>query len=114
MHKLNAQAAHDQSIRVEMCNTIELSLSGIPTTTAPNCASNLTMEWQALSSALASQSILGNLERQHHDWFNDNATDIRSLIRNKNVHNALLQNPTFHTLHEKFSSICAIVQHELH
>ena len=48
--------------------------------------------------------------RRHQDWFDDNATDIRSLIHNKN---ALLRNPTSHALHERFSSICATVQSKL-
>ena len=63
------------------------------------------MVWQALSSALliASQSTLGNMERRHQDWFDDNATDIRSLIHEKNTaHDALLRNPTSRTLHERF------------
>ena len=85
-------------------------------TTTLNCTSNLTMKWQALSSALliASQSTLGNMERQHQDWFDDNATDIHSLIHTKNVaHDAILRNPTSRTLHERYSSICATVQRKL-
>ena len=91
----------------ELRNAIAQSLSHISTTTTLNCNSNLTMEWQALSSALriASQSTLGNMERRHQDWFNDNATEIRSLIHNKNAaHDALLRNPTSRTLRERFSS----------
>ena len=60
------------------------------------------MAWQALSTGLldASQAILGNLVRRHQDWFHDNATDIRSLVNDKNVaHNALLRNPTSHTFY---------------
>ena len=74
------------------------------------------MEWQALSSALliASQSTLGNMERRHQDRFDDNATDIRSPIHDKNAaHDALLRNPTSHTLPERFSSIRATVQRKL-
>ena len=74
------------------------------------------MEWKALSSALltASQSTLGNMERRHQDWFDDNATDIRSLIHDKNAaHNALLRNPTSRTLRERFSSKRATVQRKL-
>ena len=88
----------------------------ILTTTTLNCISNLTMEWQALSSALliSSQSTLGNMERRHQDWFNDNATDIRSLIHDINsAHDALLRNPTSRTLHERFSSIRATMQRKL-
>ena len=65
------------------------------------------MEWQVVSSALlaASQSTLGNMERRHRDWFVDNATDIRSLIHDKNAaHDALRRNPTSRTLRERFSS----------
>ena len=89
------------------------NLSHIATTTTLNCTSNLTMEWQALSSALliASQSTLGNLERRHQDWFNDNSTDIRSLIQDKNAaHYALLRNPTSRTLRACFSSKRATVR----
>ena len=71
------------------------------------------MEWQALSSALliASKSTLGKMERRHQNWLDDNATDIRSLIHDKNVaHDALLRNPNFRTLHERFSSMRATVQ----
>ena len=74
------------------------------------------MEWQALSSALliASQSTLGNMDRRHQDWFDDNTTDIRSLIQNKYAaHDALLRNPTSHTLHGRFSSKRATVQRML-
>ena len=74
------------------------------------------MEWQAISSALltASQSTLGNMERRHQDWFDDNATDIRSLIHDKNAaHDALLRNPTSCTLCECFSSKRATVQRKL-
>ena len=61
--------------------------------------------WQALSSALFSQpSTLGNMQR-HQDWFDVNATDIRSLIHDKNsAHDTLLRNPSSRTLHERFSS----------
>ena len=115
-HKLNVHAAHDQNIREELRNAIAQSLSHISRTTTLNCTSNLTMVWQALSLALliASQSTLGNKERRHQDWFDDSATDIRSLIHDKNVaHYALLRNPTSRTLHERFSSMCATVQHKL-
>ena len=74
------------------------------------------MEWQALSSALltASQSTLGSMERRHQDWFDDNATDIRSLFHDKNVaHDALLHNPTSRTLRERFSSKRATEQRKL-
>ena len=116
MHKLNVHAAHSQDIREELHNAIAQSLSHISTTTALDCTSSLPMEWQALSSALliASQSTLGNMERQRQDWFVDNATGIRSLIHNKNAaHDALLRNPASPTLHERFSSICATVQRKL-
>ena len=54
------------------------------------------------------------MERRHHDWFDDNATDIHSLIHDKNAtHDALLRNPTSCTLHERFSSIRATVQRKL-
>ena len=113
MHKLNVNSAHNQYIREELYNTIAQSLSQISTTTTLNCTSNLTMEWQALSSALliASQSTLGNMKRRHQDWFDDNAADIRSIIHDENAaHNARLRNPTHRTLHERFSSIRATVQ----
>ena len=115
-NELNVHAAHNQNIRKELRNAIDQSLSHIPTTNTLNCNSNLTMEWQALSSALltASQSTLGNTERRHQDWFDDNATDIRSLIHDKNAaHDALLRNPTSRTLRERFSSKRATVQRKL-
>ena len=115
-HKLYVHAAHNQKIREELRNAIDQSLSHISTTTTLNCTSNLTMEWQALSSALltASQSTLGNMERRHQDWFDDNATDIRSLIHDKNAaHDSLLRNPTSRTLRERFSSKRATVQRKL-
>ena len=64
-HKLNVHAAHNQNIREELRNAIAQSLSNISTTTTLNCTSNLTMEWQAISSAhlIASLSTLGNMER---------------------------------------------------
>ena len=84
-HKLNVHAAHNQNIREELCNATDQSLSHISMSTTLNCTSNLTMEWQALSSTLliASQSTLGNMEIRHQDWFDDNATEIRSLINDK-------------------------------
>ena len=94
VHKLNVHAAHNQNIREKQCNVIAQSLSHISMTTTLYCTSNLTMEWQALSSALliALQSTLGNMERRHQDWFNDNAADISSLIHDEN--DALLWNQT--------------------
>ena len=115
-HRLYVHAAHNQNIREEQRNAIDQSLSHMSTTTTLNCTSNLTMEWQALSLALltASQSTLGNMERRHQDWFDDNATDIRSLIHGKNAaHDALLRNPTSRTLRERFSSKFATVQRKL-
>ena len=57
---------------------------------------------------------LGNMERRHHEWFDDNTTDFRSLIHDKNAaHDALLRNPTSHTRHERFSFKRATVQHKL-
>ena len=115
-HKHNVHAAHNQNIREELCNAIDQSLSHISTTTTLNCTSNLTLQWKALSSALliASTSTLGNMERRHQDWFDDNATDIRSLIHDKNAaHNALLRNPTSRTLRERFSSKRATVRRKL-
>ena len=74
------------------------------------------MEWQALSLALliALQSTLGNMERRHQGWFDDNATDIRSLIHDKNAaHDCLLRDPTSRTLRERFSSKRATEQRKL-
>ena len=74
------------------------------------------MEWQALPSAhlITSQSTLGNMERRHQDWFDDNATDIRSLIYDKNAaYDALLRNPISCTLRDRFSSERATVQRKL-
>ena len=102
MHKLNVHAAHNQNIREELRNAIAKSLSNMSTTNTSNCTSSLTMEWQALSLALltASQSTLGNMERRHQDWLDDNAADIRSLIYDINAaHDALLWNQTSRTLH---------------
>ena len=115
-NKLNVYAAHNQNIREELRNAIDQSLSHISTTTTLNCTSKLTMEWQALSSALlaASQSTHGNMDRRHQDWFDDNATDIRSLIHDIDAaHDALLRSPTFRTLRERFSSKRATVQRKL-
>ena len=115
-HKLNVHAAHNPNIREELRYAIDRSLSNISTTTILNCTSNLTMEWQAISSALlsASQSTIGNMERRHQAWFDDNATDIRSLIHDKNAaHDALLRNPTSRTLCDRFSSKRATVQRKL-
>ena len=107
---------HNMGIREELRNAIAQSLSHISTTTTLNCTSNLTMEWQALSSALliASQSTLGNMERRHQDWFDDNSTDIRSLIHDKNAaHDALMRSPTSRTLRERSTSKRATVQRKL-
>ena len=100
MHKHNVHAAHNQDIREELCNAIAQSLSHISTTTTFNCTSKLAMEWQALSSAflIASQSILGNMERRHQVWFDDNAANISSLIHDINsAYDVLLRNPTSRT-----------------
>ena len=116
MHKLNVHAAHNKNIREELRNAIAQYLSNISTTTTLKCSSNLTMDWQAPSSALpiASQSTLGNMERRHQDWFDDNAAHIRSLIHDKNAaHDAILRNPTSRTLRERFSSKRATVQRKL-
>ena len=113
MHNLNVHTDHNQNIREELRNAIAQSLSHISTTTMLNCTSSLSMEWQALSSALliASPSTLGNMERRHQDWFDDNAADIRSIIHDENAaHVALLHNPTSRTLHDRFSSIRATGQ----
>ena len=102
MHKHNVHVAHNQDIREELCNAIAQSLSHISTTTTFNCTSKLAMEWQALSSAflIASQSILGNMERRHQVWFDDNAANISSLIHDKNsAYDVLLRNPTSRTFH---------------
>ena len=90
-HELSVHAAHNQNIREELRNAIAQSLYRMSTTTTLNCTSNITMECQALSSALliASQSTLGNMERRHQDWFDDNATDICSLLHNKNAANVI-------------------------
>ena len=85
-------------------------------TTTLSCNSSLTIEWRVLSSArlIASQSKLGNMERRHQDWFDDNAADIRSLFHDKNAaHDALLCNPNSRTLHKRFSSIRATVKRKL-
>ena len=115
-YKLNVHAAHNQNIREELRNAIDQSLSHISTTTTLNYTSSLTMEWQALSSALiiTSQSTLGNMERRYQDWFDEISTDIRSHIHDENAaHDALLRNPTSHSLHERFFSTLAKVQIKL-
>ena len=54
------------------------------------------------------------MERRHQDRFDDNATDIRSHIHDKNAaSDALWRNPTSRTLHERFSSIRVTVQRKL-
>ena len=115
-HKLNVLAAHSHNIREELRNAIAKSLPHMSSATTLNCTSNLTMEWQALSSdlSIASQSTLGNMGRRHQDLSDVNAADIRSLIHDKNAaHDTLLRNPTSRTLHERFSSIRAAVQRKL-
>ena len=115
-YKLNVHADHNQNIRDDLRNAIAQSLSLISTTSTLNCTSKFTMEWQALSSSLliASQSTHGNIERRHHVWFDDNSTDIRSLIHDKNAaHDALTHNPTSSTLDERISSMRATVQRKL-
>ena len=100
----------------ELRNAIAQPFSHISTITTLNCTLSLTMEWKALYPALqiASQSTLGNMERRHQDWFDDNAADIHSPIHDKNAAlDALLRNPTSRTLHERFSSIRATVQRKL-
>ena len=53
------------------------------------------------------------MERRHQDWFDDKATDIGSLIHDKNAaHDAVLRIPTSRTLRERFSSKRATVQHK--
>ena len=116
MRKLNVHAAHNQNIRKELRNAIAKSLSLKSTTATLNYTPNLAMLWQALSSALLfySQSTLCNMERRHQDWFDHNAADIRSFIHDKHAaHNALMQNPTSRSLHERFSSIRATMHHKL-
>ena len=116
MHKLKVHAAHNQNIREELHNAIAQSLSNISTTTTLSCTSNLTIEWQALSSSLlvVSPSTLGNMERRHQDWFDGDADDICSLIHDENsAHDALLQNPTSCTLHERFSSVRVTVPRKI-
>ena len=74
------------------------------------------MEWRDLSSALliASQSTLGNMERRHQDWFDENSADTRSLMHDKDAaQDTLLRNPTSHTRHERFSIIHSAVQRKL-
>ena len=74
------------------------------------------MEWQSLYSALldASPSTLCNMDRRHQDWFDDNATDIRSLIHDEDAsHDTLLQSPTSRTLHIRFLTTRATVQRKL-
>ena len=115
-HKIYVHTVHNQNIREELRNVIAQCLSHISTTTTLNCTLNHTMEWQVLSTSIliASQSSLGNMERRHQDWFDDNATDIRSLIHDKNVaHDALLCNQTSRILHERIPSISATVQRKL-
>ena len=54
------------------------------------------------------------MERRHQDCLDDNATDIRSLIHDKNAaHDALLHNPTSRTLSERFFPIRATMQRKL-
>ena len=64
-HKIYVHAAHNQNIREDLRNVIAQSLSHTSTTTTLSCISNLTMEWQAISSAIliSLQSTLGNMER---------------------------------------------------
>ena len=128
MHRPNVRVALSQSTREELRSAVAQSLSRAPTTTALKCTLNLTMEWQVLSSALlsASQSILGNLEK-HQVSLDDNDTDIRSLIHDKNdANDALLRNPASRTLHpyyyiardrldwEQFVGVKACSDTELH
>ena len=116
MYELNVHAAHSQNIIEKVRNAIAQSFSHISVTTKLSCTSNLTIEWQALSSAtlIASQSTLGIMERRHQDWFDDNAADIRSLIHNKNyARDALLRKQTSRTLHGRFSSTRATVSRKL-
>ena len=106
IHKLNVYAAHNQTIREELCNAIAQSQSHISTTTTLDCTSNHAMEWQAVSSAL--------LDASHQDWCDDNTVYIRSHIHDKiATRDTLLRNKTSRTIHERFSSIRATVQRKL-
>ena len=84
-HKLNVQAAHNQNIKEELRNAIAHYLSCISMTTTSNCTSDLTMEWQAHSSAQPDA-----LERQHQDLLDDSITDTVLLSMIKMLHTMLI------------------------
>ena len=116
--RLNVKACNDPSVQRALILNIEEKLQQIPdpTPTSTKDLSELTDEWESISSCLkeVSAETLGYSSRKHQDWFDDNNGPIRELLREKNeAHAAKLQNPNSVNLHNRWKELRSRAQEEL-
>uniref|UniRef100_A0A0L8FF39 Uncharacterized protein n=1 Tax=Octopus bimaculoides TaxID=37653 RepID=A0A0L8FF39_OCTBM len=86
--KLNAGTLQSREARQELAATLEQKFAELPDTeTGPTDGQPLTSEWDILATTIANavKDILGVLNRRHQDLFDDNSTEIHSLLRETNA-----------------------------
>ena len=77
---------------------------------------NIDEKWQALTCHIneTGQNILGYKKKKNRDWFDENNSVIKALLKRKNsAHNARINQPNSQHLSEKFKELSAEVQREL-
>ena len=77
---------------------------------------NVDERWQALSCHLkeTGKEILGYEKKKNRDWFDENNSEIKALLKRKNAaHNARIKQPDSQYLSDKFKELSAQAQRKL-
>ena len=113
--KLNVAALQDSTKREEFQAKLHASFE-------PNRGTNIQSGneiesfWRDFTETIreAAKETIGLKKRKHRDWFDENDTEIRTLLSEKNpAHNASLRNPSSVPLRNRFKELRAHVQREL-
>jgi len=104
--RLNIKACNDPVTKVKLSQAILTKLHAVPDSdpSETRTTASLTEEWSQLSKGILEASVetLGYTARKHQDWFDDNNSTIRELLKAKNdAHSASLRSPVCTELCDK-------------
>ena len=108
--QINRASFHDKARLAELRAALSNAVNDLETR---NIVPQPTQEyfcskWEAISTSLftTAESVLGNSQRRHQDWFDSNNNEIRELLQIKNqAHDAKLNNPSSATAQRNFSEL---------
>lgn len=110
--KINLVALTSQTVKSKYQDKVKSIISE----TGRIEATNLNQKWESFAAKIttAASTILGTSPKKHKDWFQENNTEIASLLKRKNqAHVDCLRNPTSLVLKQRFKDLRSQTQKRL-